>query len=188
MSLAQIEQYQVDMYNPVAQQNYNKAPEQPIQQYIPQQQTYNPSEDARLSGWMEKNDWFQRDAPMTDHAMKIHRELTEIHGINPMSDEYYQRLDRRLQTDYPHFFENRKQNGKSNNQSGSAESVRGEKTASAAPSVVAPTTSRTATSAGKSKSRRQVQLTATQKALARNLKITPEQYARELVKMEQKNG
>jgi hypothetical protein len=188
LSLAQIEQYQVDMYNPVAQQNYNKAPEQPIQQYIPQQQTYNPSEDARLSGWMEKNDWFQRDAPMTDHAMKIHRELTEIHGINPMSDEYYQRLDRRLQTDYPHFFENRKQNGKSNNQSGSAESVRGEKTASAAPSVVAPTTSRTATSAGKSKSRRQVQLTATQKALARNLKITPEQYARELVKMEQKNG
>ena len=41
---------------------------------------------------------------MTYASFGIHKKLVEEEGFDPTSDEYYQEIDRRLQTEFPHKF------------------------------------------------------------------------------------
>jgi hypothetical protein len=50
--------------------------------------------------WARKNPWFQNDEEMTEEAYKIHKTLI-YGGTDPESDEYYQAIDRHMQSLFP---------------------------------------------------------------------------------------
>ena len=103
---------------------------------------------------------------MTSLALGVHENLVR-NGVNPTSDEYYRSINSTMQKRFPEKFGDN-----------SLEQV---KPAQRKPSnVVAPATRSTAP--------KKVRLTKTQIALAKKFKLTPEQYARELVKSENANG
>jgi len=83
--------------SPAAQQ-YQQAPQQ---QYQPESPP--PTPDPRAEDWAEKNEWFGKDEPMTLTAFSIHRNLIEK-GVDPSSDSYYSELNKQLQDNFPHKF------------------------------------------------------------------------------------
>jgi len=125
-----------------------------------------PKPDAKATAWQVKNNWFGQDEEMTSLALGLHEKLVR-NGINPTSEEYYRRIDETMQKRFPENFE--------------GNSLEPEKPAQRKPSnVVAPATRSTAP--------KKVRLSKTQVALAKKLKLTPELYARELLKLENANG
>ena len=70
-----------------ARQAEQKAQDSVPQQPIQQQEVEMPRQvDSRARDWARKNDWFNKDAVMTEGAKVIHRQLTEIEGYDPISD------------------------------------------------------------------------------------------------------
>jgi hypothetical protein len=125
-----------------------------------------PVPDAKAKAWQDDNPWFGKDTEMTSLALGVHENLVR-NGVNPTSDEYYRSINSTMQKRFPEKFGDN-----------SLEQV---KPAQRKPSnVVAPATRSTAP--------KKVRLTKTQIALAKKFKLTPEQYARELVKSENANG
>ena len=104
---------------------------------------------------------------MTSLALGLHEKLVRS-GIDPVSDEYYRRIDSTMQKRFPEYF-------------GDAtldEETPAQRTKPS--TVVAPATRSTAP--------KKVRLTKTQVALAKKFGLTPEQYARETLKLEKANG
>jgi hypothetical protein len=125
-----------------------------------------PQPDAKAQVWQTKNTWFGKDEEMTSLALGLHEKLVR-NGIDPTSDMYYRRIDETMQKRFPENFE--------------GNSLEPEKPAQRKPSnVVAPATRSTAP--------KKVRLSKTQVAFAKKLKLTPEQYAREIYKLENANG
>ena len=125
-----------------------------------------PKPDAKAQAWQEKNQWFGKDEEMTSLALGVHEKLVRS-GIDPTSDVYYHRIDETMQKRFPENF------GET-----SLEEV---KPSQRKPSnVVAPATRSTAP--------KKVRLSKTQVAFAKKLKLTPEQYAKEMIKLENANG
>ena len=126
-----------------------------------------PKPDAKAQAWQDANTWFGRDEEMTSLALGLHEKLVRG-GVNPSTDEYYRRIDETMQKRFPENFRDN-----------SLEPA--EKPAQRKPSnVVAPATRSTAP--------KKVRLSKTQVAFAKKLKLTPEQYAREMIKLENANG
>lgn len=125
--------------------------------FRPQQQPVQP--DQKAQAWKEKNRWFGHDEVMTAFALGLHSQLVQREGIDPNRDaqEYYSRLDGELRKRFPEKFK------------GTSSGRRRE-------SPVAPA------HRGVGGNARKVVLTESQVKLARRLGITPEQYARELIK------
>ena len=125
-----------------------------------------PVPDARAQDWQAKNKWFGKDEEMTSLALGLHEKLVRS-GIDPSSDVYYRRIDETMQKRFPENF------GDS--------TLEQDKPSQRKPStVVAPATRTTAP--------KKIRLSKTQVALAKKLKLTPEQYAREMMKLENANG
>jgi len=125
-----------------------------------------PKPDARAQAWQDENTWFGKDEEMTSLALGLHEKLVRS-GVNPSTDEYYRRIDETMQKRFPENFGDN--------------SLESDKPAQRKPSnVVAPATRSTAP--------RKVRLSKTQVAFAKKLKLTPEQYAREMIKLENANG
>jgi len=86
-----------------------QQPQQP-QQLTPYQQQQAqrtpPPPDPKASEWASKNEWFGTDEPMTLTAFSIHKTLVDTEGYDPQSDEYYNEVDRRMRTEFPHKFGN----------------------------------------------------------------------------------
>jgi hypothetical protein len=141
---------------------YNKPlqePEKPVER-----QQYKPDEKA--AKWQNQNQWFGKNKVMTATALGLHDELVS-EGIEISSDIYYRRIDNTMQKLFPENFGN--------------DSLEPERPAQRKPSnVVAPATRSTAP--------KKVRLSKTQVAFAKKLKLTPEQYAREIFKLENANG
>ena len=164
MNDAQLRLSQVQNYKP---QFTNTLQEPENNVYIPQSQPQVPKPDNRALKWQEKNDWFGSDEEMTSLALGLHEKLVRS-GINPTSDEYYRRIDGTMQKRFPEYF-------------GDAtldEETPAQRTKPS--NVVAPATRSTAP--------KKVRLTKTQVALAKKFGLTPEQYARETLKLERTNG
>jgi hypothetical protein len=135
--------------------------------YIQQNQPSVPKPDSRALEWQDKNEWFGKDEEMTSLALGLHEKLVRS-GISPTSDEYYRRIDSTMQKRFPEYF-------------GDAtldEETPAQRTKPS--TVVAPATRSTAP--------KKVRLTKTQVALAKKFGLTPEQYARETLKLENANG
>ena len=74
--------------------------DQPVQNNV----TAPTRPDPKAEAWAEKNEWFGKDEAMTYASFGIHKKLVEEEGFDPTSDEYYQEIDKRLQTEFPHKF------------------------------------------------------------------------------------
>jgi hypothetical protein len=126
--------------------------------------------DSKTQSWLDKNSWYGVDEDMSFLAMGVHRRL-EREGVPIGSDHYYNVIDKEIHQRFPEKFE------EETKYSSEPET----KTSAKKPSnVVAPAT--------RSTSPKRVKLTPTQVQLAKKFNLTPEQYARELTKLESQNG
>ena len=116
-----------------------------------------PEPDYKAKEWQQKNQWFGKDEEMTSFALGLHTKLINS-GIDPKSDEYYERLNGRLRQVFPESFESEK--------TVDAPTPRPTK------SNVAPATRSTAP--------KKIVLTQTQVNLAKRLGVPLELYARKV--------
>lgn len=121
--------------------------------------------DPKFADWQRRNsNWFQKDEEMTDAAMGLHKKLYREYGPEYIgTDDYYERIDKTIRKRFPEAFNNTSEPQKSQKNK---------------PSTVVA-------SARRSTAPKSVKLTATQAALARKFKLTPEQYAREVLKLQE---
>ena len=110
--------------------------------------------DTKAQEWASRNTWFGKDQEMTQLAYGLHEKLVD-QGVDPSSDEYYEKIDSRVRELFPDQFEDAPKEVKKR------------------ANVVAPAT--------RSTSPKKVTLTQTQVRLAKRLGLTNEQYARQLV-------
>lgn len=153
---------QAKSFKPLALQQ----PEEPV---YTQQEHAAPSSkpDEKVLRWQQRNQWFGADDEMTGVALIQHKKLVES-GVDPRSDVYFSQIDAHMKKRFPEFF--------TSEETTDNKPPRKEKPAA----VVAPATRSTAP--------KKVRLTQTQLTLASRLNLTPEQYARELAKLEVANG
>jgi hypothetical protein len=131
------------------------------------QQYQQPPTDVKLNSWQRQNPWFGQDEEMTAAALGLHEKLKR-QGAAIGSDEYYATLDRTMRKRFPENFEDLEPE---------VEVEQKEDTPRAKPStVVAPATRSTAP--------KKIRLKSSQVAIAKKLGLTPEQYVRELLKLE----
>ena len=129
------------------------AETQPAAQPAAQPQAPDPKAEA----WAEKNEWFGADQTMTYAAFGVHRQLIEDEGFDPQSDEYYNELDNRMRKEFPHKF------------AAPTKNDTGPRVASA---------ESTASRSKSTKGRRTVKLTPSQIAIAKQLNVPLEEYAK----------
>lgn len=142
--------------------NYRPTPLQQDNFEVQQHQEQPVSKpDNRALSWQERNPWFGQDEEMTAAALGLHEKLKR-NGVVVGSDEYYATLDKTMRRRFSENFD------------GSETETRGSRTRSG--TVVA--------SAARSTSPNKVRLKASQIQLAKKLGLTPEQYAREAIKLE----
>jgi hypothetical protein len=159
LSAAQFRLQQVESYRPTLQ-----GVEDDVQQY--QQPVAIPQPDAKTVAWQERNTWWGTDPEMTASALGLHQKLERERGPQYIgSDEYWGVIDKTMRRRFPEYFGDDKA---TTDKSGRA----GTKPAN----VVAP--------ASRSTSPKKIVLKQSQLTIARRLGLTPEQYARELMKME----
>lgn len=81
--------------------NFRPTPLQPAPKVV---QPSHPQADPKAQSWQRNNDWFGQDEEMTSLALAVHTKLVNS-GVDPQSDEYYQRLDSRIRQVFPDKFE-----------------------------------------------------------------------------------
>ena len=145
----------------------------PLQQddfVVQRQQEYQtpPATDEKLMVWQKRNSWFGRDEEMTAAALGLHEKLKR-QGVAVGSDDYYAKLDATMRKRFPENFDE--------DLEPDLEAAPKADTPKAKPAtVVAPAVRSTAP--------KRVRLSQSQVAIAKKLGLTPEQYVRELLKME----
>ena len=171
LTMAKIKVDKLDNYNPIYKKPLQEE-ENDVQSY---QQQSVPRPDNKAVDWQQRNEWFGQDEEMTSLALGLHEKLKRS-GVPVGSDEYYDTIDKTMRRRFPENFDD--------GQELETEKVRAEepqKTSKPkASTVVAP--------ASRSTSPKKIRLSNTQVALAKKLGLTPEQYARELTKLEANNG
>ena len=137
---------------PDAVQTYQSVPE-------------TPRLDEKTLRWQAKNQWFGTPGyeEMTAFALGLHQKLVAT-GIDPRSDEYFERVDARLKQVFPEML-------------GSPEPVKADSTTKKPATVVASATR-------SSGAKKVVKLTTTQQRLADKFGLTHKQYAQEVLKLE----
>jgi len=71
----------------------------------PSQQRAMP--DQKAQNWAERNNWFGADRAMTAVAYAVHDDLIS-EGFNASGDDYYRELDKRIRSEFPQKFANKK--------------------------------------------------------------------------------
>ena len=156
--------------------NYATAMQQQIVANMPEQQVQQPTPDPDMQAWAQKNPWFMSPDPahkeMTSFAMFLDQKL-QASGVDPatQSQKYYAEIDAGMRSQYPNFF------GVTQASVETTPELPIEEKRQPA-NVVAPASR----NSGSNKNPRNVRLTQTQVKLARQLGISPEQYARQLLK------
>jgi hypothetical protein len=127
----------------------------------PPQQATPPKPDHKTLAWQERNQWYGTDEEMTAAALGVHAKLASQNGQQFIgSDDYWKSIDTTMRKRFPEYF-------------GEPEKPRRARPTS----VVSPASRSTAT--------KKVVLTKSQVAISKRLGLTPEQYAREVMKLEQ---
>lgn len=126
------------------------------------------SVDRRAVEWQKANPWFGPDDEMTSFALGLHQKLVK-QGVNPQSDEYYEKINARMRQVFPDQFDD------------VDEAPEEEKPRRRATNVVAPAT--------RSVAPKKVTLTSTQVALAKRLGVPLEEYAKQVaMELRKQNG
>jgi len=130
-----------------------------------------PRPDDRVMRWQADNEWFGQNKAMTAFALGLHEELRDG-GVVVGSERYYAELDKTMRKRFSEYF-----NPEDAEEPQKEEAKSKEDTSKTKPMTnVAPATRSTAP--------KRVRLSQSQVAIAKKLGLTPEQYVRELLKME----
>ena len=137
-------------------------------QVLPQKQQRVAQLDPKVAEWVAENPWFNDPEKqlMNTYAVSFHNKLAEKYGEKFVgTDEYFNQINKEIAKRFPEEFED------------------------STPTNDEPETQRTKLStvvapAKRSTAPKKVTLTKTQVALAKKFGLTPEQYARELSKLE----
>jgi hypothetical protein len=117
-----------------------------------------PPVDDKARAWLRANPWFETNNRMRAIALEVDKELVS-NGVDPTSDEYYQRINQEVRQLFPDAFPPERKKS----------------------SVVAPAT--------RSVAPRKITLTQSQVQIAKRLGLTNEQYARAVAEeMRKQNG
>jgi len=116
-----------------------------------------PQADPMAEDWATKNEWFGKDRAMTFTAFEIHKDLVEKEGYDPMSNEYYEEVDKRIRVDFGHKFGNNDKQATNRAVQSVASANRSSKPG-----------------------RKTVRLTSSQVAIAKKLGVPLEEYAKQL--------
>lgn len=163
MMAIQIKADRINNFKPKALQEEEKEVKLQQQQIEPQPV----ARDTKALGWQQRNQWFGQDDEMTSFALGLHQKLVKS-GVDPRSDEYYEKIDSRMKQVFPDQFAEE-------DVSEDVEEPRQKKA-----NVVAPVTRSTAA--------KKVTLTQTQVALAKKLGVPLELYAKQIAEMRKQNG
>jgi hypothetical protein len=118
-----------------------------------------PPVDDKARAWLRANPWFETNNRMRAIALEVDKELVS-NGVDPTSDEYYQRINQEVRQLFPDAFPSEKPKKST---------------------VVAPAT--------RSVAPRKITLTQSQVQIAKRLGLTNEQYARAVAEeMRKQNG
>lgn len=124
--------------------------------YQPSQAAAEPRVDTKAKAWQEANSWFGTDEEMTAVALTVHKKLVD-NGVDPTSDEYYEKINSRVHQLFPDAFPQEKPKK---------------------PQVVASATRSTAP--------RKIVLTQTQVSIAKRLGVPLELYAKQVAEQMRK--
>ena len=151
-----------------AKARYERETEKSVEQpAIQQQQVPQAVSDPKAEQWASDNNWFGKDNVMTAAALAIDAELKN-EGYDPSDNDFYQEIDNRIKTSFPHKFgedEERVQENKSR------------------PAQVVSGSSRSSPS-----SRKKVKLSQEDLRLADKWNIPLETYAAQKLKVHQADG
>ena len=125
-----------------------------------------PKPDVKAESWFKKNTWFGNDEEMTALAYGVHEKLVK-QGIDPRSDEYYEKIDSRLKQIFPDRL------GEEDLDDVLEKEPEVKKSAPA--NVVAPVK--------RSPSSKKITLTSTQVSLAKRLGVPVEEYAKQVAQL-----
>ena len=145
-------------------QQEQQAVEQPV---APQQQASQAVSDPKAEQWASDNNWFGKDNIMTAAALAIDAEL-KSEGYDPSDNDFYQEINNRIKTSFPHKFEEDKE--------------RVQETTSS-PAQVVSGSSRSSPS-----SRKKIKLSQEDLRLAQKWNIPLETYAAQKLKVHQADG
>ena len=150
-------------FNLAEAKKFKPTPLQPVDEQVYNQATQPEASrpDEKSVRWQARNQWFGEDDEMTAVALATHKKLV-ANGVDPRSDEYFERIDARMRDVYPDYF------GQSR------------KEARKPATVVAPSS--------RSTKAKKVVLTSTQVALAKRLGVPLDVYAKQIAKEEAQNG
>ena len=141
--------------------------ETPVQPQVSEQSAPAVTPDERAVKWAEENTWFGSDDEMTSFALGLHNKLVNQEGMNPQSDDYYERINTRMRQVFPDQFEDYEPEPEADKPRRS--------------NVVAPATRSTAP--------KKVKLTQTQVNLAKRLGVPLDVYAKQVaIDMRKNNG
>lgn len=152
---------QIEDYRPEFQNETLQPQESDVQIQQPTKRL-----EPKTQEWLDKNSWYGSDDDMSYLAMGIHRRL-ERQGVSLGSEHYFNVIDTEMRQRFPEKFDDET----------SEPEVK--PSAKRPSNVVAPAT--------RSTSPKKIRLTPTQVQLAKKFNLTPEQYARELTKLESQN-
>jgi len=128
-----------------------------------------PPRDEKAVAWADKNTWFgngpEGDPEMTSFAFGLHTKLVN-EGIDPQSDEYYDRIDARMREVFPAQFDD------------GIDDEPKEVSKPKPSNVVAPAT--------RSTSPKKVKLTQSQISIAKKLGVSLEDYAKQAANLARK--
>ena len=150
--------------------NNLKLPTLQEDEYDVQTQTTAPAQsvDDRAVDWQKANKWFGEDDEMTSFALGLHQKLVK-QGVNPRSDDYYEKINSRMRQVFPESFED-------DDDHEEVTEERRRKT-----TVVA--------SATRSVAPKKITLSRTQVALAKRLGVPLEEYAKQVaIELRKQNG
>lgn len=162
MLKAQVALQQIASFRPTYDEEALQEPQNVVNNDPKGQWSVTPAEapapqvDPKAVSWKEKNPWFGQNRVMTSMAFGIHEDLVS-EGVDPTSDEYYARIDKEMRRRFPENFDDNRDSRRTK------------------ATVVA--------SAKRSTAPKKVTLTTTQVSIAKRLGLTPEQYAKELIKL-----
>lgn len=153
LTAAKIKLDRVNNFKPTVQETENDV------QTAPRTQE-RPPVDPKANKWREENPWFGVDDEMTSFAFGFHSKIVKS-GVDPNSDEYYEKLNSRMREVFPDAFES------GNHEEPPEQEVKRPKS-----NVVAPAT--------RSSSPKKIVLTQTQVSIAKRLGVPLELYARKV--------
>jgi hypothetical protein len=152
---------------PLQEEKYDVQTSQQHQNAQPQ------ATDEKLAEWQGRNTWFGQDEEMTAAALGLHEKLKR-QGMRIGSEEYYATLDNTMRKRFPENFDD------------DQDPLEVEVEVKAQPKGDSPKAkpATVVASATRSTAPKRVRLTQSQVAIAKKLGLSPEQYVRELLKLE----